>query len=65
MYDKPRHLFYFDPDVVDLSKLREEAARSAAGDKRNAPRETTIHHHKVRTKCAGNKHEVFKVQEDK
>lgn len=53
-----RHLYYFDPETIDISKLRQCAADNAKGDSRTRPQSTTIHFHKIFDYCDGFKHEV-------
>lgn len=58
-----RHLYYTNPDMLDLSKFREVAQKHAAGDYRTEPQKCTIHFHKLGLKCKKYKHEVYTQNE--
>lgn len=56
---KTYNLYYYDPQRIDLSKLRADAIRRATGDERNAPEPVLIHHHDHDYPCKGRMHERF------
>ena len=58
-----RNVYYFDPKVIDLSKLREEAQDYATrgGWSKGPKMDTTIHYHNVNDECTMYKHEEIEV----
>lgn len=61
-----KHMYYFDPQVVNLKALQKEAVKASTFDKfGDPPRNVTIHHHRYTDSCVGNKHEDYKAQETK
>lgn len=60
-----RDLYCFDPHVVDIAKLREDANKLVKGDYRTEPVDlVTIHHHKAGETCIGSTHETFVREEE-
>lgn len=61
-----RHLYYSDPEAIDLNKLRADAEVYVKGDYRNPPADSvTIHHHRKTDQCPGRKHEYFAPADSK
>lgn len=52
-------LFYYDPKVIDLSRLRQDAETRSKGDVRHAGKPATIHYHKFGERCFGHDHENY------
>ena len=46
-----RGMYYYDPAVIDLGKMRDDAYRKSQGDDRNEPEDVTVHYHKWGEKC--------------
>lgn len=59
-----RHLYYANPQMLDLSKFREVAQKHAAGDYRTEPQTCTIHFHALGLGCKGYKHEIYSQTEE-
>ena len=58
-----RNVYYYDPKVIDLSKLREEAQDYATrgGWSKGPKMGTTIHYHRASDECTMYKHEEIEV----
>lgn len=59
-----RNLFYYDPKIIDLDKLREEATLAAVGRfyLHPDPEDAIIHFHDSEEPCKGKKHEKYKAR---
>lgn len=55
---------YYNPVLIDLSKMRADAIKISNGDDRNAPQKVVIHHHKFTENCDGAQglHEVYEAR---
>lgn len=63
--NEPRvDMYYNNPRAIDLAKMREDAARAARGDYREAPRPATIHFHGAGDPCDGNEHEEYPASKE-
>lgn len=62
-----KHLYYSDPQHLDLSKFREVAQKHAKGDYRTEPGTCTIHFHYHGVPCIDKEHEIYEPpkEEDK
>jgi hypothetical protein len=58
------NLFYYNPEVVDLAKLREQALRAAWGVDYLAsePQDAIIHHHGEEDVCTDRRHDRYKAR---
>lgn len=48
------HYYYYDPKILDLSKMRDECERRAEGDYYKDSEDSVIHYHKASEECNGN-----------
>ena len=58
------HMYYYNPKLIDLAKLREQACEIATGDYRTKPRPVVLHFHGARESCMGRIHEEFPLVEE-